>query len=167
VSNGEIQIVLPATDNILPVMALAVSQDQTYCVSVAADHQVVRYDTKQGDNIKSIRSNSAGHACVAIREDNKIIAVGGWDGCVRLYDADLVQLGSLRYHKDTVQALSFVQTRILSDLKGKEQHGDIISDDDDDSDSDETSDGKDREKTGMADILVSGGKEGRICLWKT
>lgn len=61
-------------------MALAVSKDENFCVSVAADHQVVLYGMAELGKIKTVRSNSAGHACVAIREDGKVIAVGGWDG---------------------------------------------------------------------------------------
>jgi WD40 repeat protein len=146
------------TDYTSSVMALAVSNDRQYCVSVAADHQIVLYDIKEGAETKSVRSNSAGHASIAIREDGQVIAVGGWDGCIRLYDSQLTQLGSLRYHKDTVQALSFVQTRHLKDLNRDNY------DSDDASDSDKSEDGESKKNE---NLLVSGGKEGRICLWKT
>ncbi|UZJ55940.1 hypothetical protein CBS101457_005260 [Exobasidium rhododendri] len=139
------------------IMAVAVSKDEDFAVSVAADHRVVRYDMSGKAEPKSIASNSAGHACIAIREDGELIAIGGWDGCVRLYNADLEQLGSLRYHKDTVQALSFVQSR---DLAVNKQSGE-----DDDTDSGSESDGTSDDQT--KHLLVSGGKEGRICLWKT
>lgn len=64
----------------ITVMALAVCKDRQFCVSVAADHQVVRYEMEDGTVTKSIRSNSAGNASIAIREDGKVIAIGGWDG---------------------------------------------------------------------------------------
>lgn len=64
----------------LLVMALAVSENEDFCVSVAADFQVVLYDMIKKEQTKVIRSNSAGHACVAIRKDGEMIAVGGWDG---------------------------------------------------------------------------------------
>lgn len=87
-----------------------------------------------------------------------------WSDCffdsIRLYDSDLTQLGSLRYHKDTVHALSFVQTRILSDLK-RGGH-----DREEESDSEESEDEKEDEIKNDH-LLVSGGEEGRICLWKT
>lgn len=61
-------------------MAIAVSTDESFVVSVAADRKVVRYEMDQTAEPKSIISNSAGHACVAIRGDGQVIAVGGWDG---------------------------------------------------------------------------------------
>jgi WD40 repeat protein len=144
------------------VMAIAISNDETFVVSVAADHQVVRYEMRQEREPRSVKSNSAGHACVAFREDGEMIAVGGWDGCIRLYNAELEQLGSLRYHKDTVQAISFVQSRHL--VSAKEQ-----GDDSDDQDSESEDDGDDRRVGArkLDNLLISGGKEGRICLWKT
>lgn len=61
-------------------MALALSPDETFVVSVAADRQVVRYEIEVDSAPRSIASNSAGHASVAVRHDGLRIAVGGWDG---------------------------------------------------------------------------------------
>ena len=72
-----------------------------------------------------------------------------------MYSEQLEQLASLRYHKDTVQALSFVQHRALATT-------------DSDKDEDESdSDTDDASPDHTAGLLVSGGKEGRICLWQT
>lgn len=73
---------------------------------------------------------------------------------IRVYTGQLEQLASLRYHKDTVQALSFVQHRALA-----------TTDSDKDEESDSESDDASPDHT--AGLLVSGGKEGRICLWQT
>jgi WD40 repeat protein len=63
------------------VMAIALSKDNTFAISVAADRQVVRYEVGQEGSVsRSVLSNSSGHACVAIQEDGETIAVGGWDG---------------------------------------------------------------------------------------
>lgn len=83
---------------------------------------------------------------------------------IRLYDAHLTQLGSLRYHKDTVQALSFVQTR---NLGGRRQGKGDEDDHFDDNQSDDTDEEEVDQMEGLSgSLLVSGGKEGRICLWK-
>jgi hypothetical protein len=81
---GDNQPVLELTtfSALLPlVMAIAVSKDESFIISVAADRQVVRYEMKREEaEPKSVVSNCAGHACVTIREDGQVIAVGGWDG---------------------------------------------------------------------------------------
>jgi hypothetical protein len=61
-------------------MALALSKDETFAVSVAADRLVVRYEMDRKAEAKAITSHSAGHASISIREDGAVIAVGGWDG---------------------------------------------------------------------------------------
>lgn len=80
----------------------------------------------------------------------------------RIFDATLKQLAKLRYHKDTVQAIATLEERHVS-ADWREGAGDIG--DDSDVDSDAESEGNAR--TGNADeLLVTGGKEGRICLWQ-
>lgn len=62
------------------VMSIAVSKNNAFCVSVAADRLLIKYDLNSGTVLKTMKSNSSGHACVAIREDDELIATGGWDG---------------------------------------------------------------------------------------
>ena len=58
------------------------------------------------------RTKHPGNACIAIRDDGRVCAVGGWDGGIRLYSTkNLKPLGTLRYHKTSVQALVFAHSR--------------------------------------------------------
>ena len=61
---------------------------------------------------------SIGHACLTISRtaDNQVLVVGGWDGHVRLFSArSLKSLGTLRYHRDGVQAVAFANPPIDKD----------------------------------------------------
>lgn len=115
----------------------------------------MRYELVDGRSTVT-KSKSSGHASVAVRRDGCLVAVGGWDGRIRLYDAALELKETLRYHKDTVQALAFLEAR--KDLRIFDRGQEEDSDDDDD---------QERSHRYDAGLLVSGGKDGRVCLWKT
>lgn len=140
------------------VMSSCLSHDASVAVSVAADDRIVRYELAKGKQVHSVTCRSTGNASVVLREDDARIAVGGWDGAVRLYDDNLEHLASLRYHKDTVQALSFVERREVH-LAAETDLEEMDSDEDD----------ANINAAGLRsveDLLVTGGKEGRICLWR-
>jgi WD40 repeat protein len=138
------QLVWAKREHSESIMASALTKK--FAVSVAADNKIVRYDLIDG-SINCVTCNSMGNASVTIRQDGQMLAVGGWDGKIRLYSPDLQHLASLRYHKDTVQALDFLHPREV-----------LLVDSSDDSDDEEGS------LTSSCN-LVSGGKEGRLCLW--
>ena len=69
----------------LPVMAMAVSNSNTFALTVSADHLVVRYslsDIKEEEITEpsTYRIKNPGNASVAIRHDGRVCAIGGWDG---------------------------------------------------------------------------------------
>ncbi|GAW01300.1 WD-40 repeat-containing protein [Lentinula edodes] len=91
------------------IMALQVSSDNRFALTVSADHIVGRYDLTAStlqDYSTTFRTKHPGNACIAIRDDGRVCAVGGWDGKVRLYSTKSFKpLGTLKYHKDGCQAL--------------------------------------------------------------
>ncbi|OAX39379.1 WD-40 repeat-containing protein [Rhizopogon vinicolor AM-OR11-026] len=97
------------------VMAMAVSLDCTFALTVSADHLVGRYDllTQEGaSEFTSIgttfKTKHPGHGAIAIRGDGRVCAVGGWDGKVRLYSTKTFKLlGTLVHHKQGCRAVTF------------------------------------------------------------
>jgi hypothetical protein len=76
-------------------MAMAVSADHTIALSVSADHLIGKYDLtvslpivvvaiklrREQTGAGSVhRTKHPGNACISIRNDGKVFAVGGWDG---------------------------------------------------------------------------------------
>lgn len=148
------------------IMSSACSQDKTFAVSVGADDIIAMYNLNQKDQPAKIsKSRGMGHASVAIRKDGKLIAVGGWDGNVRLFDNDLQHSASLRYHKDTVQAVAFAEISSIEIKAMQKEEEDI--DQIDEEDDDEINVNGVLGNANIDNLLITGGKEGRICIWNT
>ncbi|KAH8831761.1 WD-40 repeat-containing protein [Flagelloscypha sp. PMI_526] len=131
------------------VMAMSVSSCSTFALSVSADHLIVKYSILDG-TATTFKTSHPGSACISTRHDSRVCAVGGWDGRVRLYSTkNFKELGTLKYHKETCQAILFV----WSDLK--EDNNEVG-----DSDSDEETERKKRKNW-----VLSGGKDGRVAVW--
>jgi len=66
------------------VMAMKVSKDNTLALTVSADHLIGRYDLSSPESNCSVhRTKHPGNSSIAIRDDGRVCAVGGWDGkCV-------------------------------------------------------------------------------------
>ncbi|KAJ3991237.1 WD40-repeat-containing domain protein [Lentinula boryana] len=138
------------------IMAMQVSSNNQFALTVSADHIIGRYDLIMA--LPYHRTKHPGNACIAIRDDARVCAVGGWDGKIRLYStSSLKPLGTLKYHKDGCQALSFAtMIRIDPSSRYKEQ----------DEDADEDEDMLDEEKLQRGRWLMSGGKDKRIAIWE-
>ncbi|KAF9061925.1 WD-40 repeat-containing protein [Rhodocollybia butyracea] len=133
------------------IMAMNVSSNNQLALTVSADHLIGRYDLTAStqDGCVVHRTKHPGNGCVAIRDDGRICAVGGWDGKIRLYSTkNFKPLGSLRYHKEGCQALSFATSF----------HAGSSQDLDDDLDNEE--------KLKRGRWLVSGGKDKRVAIWE-
>ncbi|KAL1759323.1 WD40-repeat-containing domain protein [Schizophyllum commune] len=172
------------------IMAMAVTRDNALALTVSADHLIGRYDLNAPEpNAASTthRTKHPGNACIAIRDDGRVCAVGGWDGGIRLYSTkSLKPLGTLRYHKTSVQALVFAHSRTRTTTQYQcattedgrtraQEGGDAIGIPDeetstkslntaehitDDSESDDEGDSAERERW-----LVAGGKDNRLTIW--
>ncbi|KAI0649353.1 WD-40 repeat-containing protein [Trametes meyenii] len=137
------------------VMALTVSVDGTFALSVSADHLVGRYNIVEADSAtdpkeacSAFKTKHPGNACVAIKDDGRVCAVGGWDGRVRLYSTKSFKpLGTLAYHKKSCQCVAFA----------RDQPRPSNSEDEDDM--------TEREKAERTRWLVSGGQDSRVAIW--
>ena len=67
------------------VMGMTVTSDLTRAFSVSADHLLCRHDliahsSSQKEAIKKMSTGQIGNASIAISADDRVLAVGGWDG---------------------------------------------------------------------------------------
>jgi len=140
------------------VMAMAVSKDHSFALTVSADHLVGRYDLntptqlEADQSARAFRTKNPGNATIAIRDDGRVCAIGGWDGRVRLYSTKSFKpLGTLVYHKDNCHAVAFASSyeRHAAD-EGK-------SEDDDDM--------TNEEKRQRGRWLIVAGKDYRVSIW--
>jgi len=131
------------------VMAMRVSKSNSFALTVSADHLVGRYDLEDESVVpeRVYRTKHPGNGCIAIHDEERVCAIGGWDGNVRLYSTKSFKpLGTLQYHKAACQAAEFARSQWVD--KG--------DDDDDD----------EKEKARRSHWLVSGGKDQRPTVWE-
>ncbi|KAI9439799.1 WD-40 repeat-containing protein [Lactarius indigo] len=142
------------------VMATALSLDRSVALSVSADHLVGRYNLgvnpDSNDSAGAVhRTKHPGNGAVAIHDEGRVCAIGGWDGRVRLFSTkSFKSLGTLVHHKDGIQALAFAHVQDNTDINEGRGSGD---------DDDDMTMG---EKARRARWLVSGGKDGRVVIWE-
>ncbi|KAJ6513389.1 WD40-repeat-containing domain protein [Mycena sanguinolenta] len=139
------------------IMAMRVSRDNRLALTVSADHLVGRYDlTTEADSEGVIdtspgvvhRTSHPGNGCIAIRDDGRICAIGGWDGRIRLYSTkNLKPLGTLRYHKSGCQAVEFARPM---DATAEDEDEDMTMD----------------ELEARGRWLAAGAKDHRVSLWE-
>ena len=62
------------------VLDLAIDVSKTFILSSSADNQVYKYSVQTGDIINKITIKKSGMVALRIRSDNKVFALGGYDG---------------------------------------------------------------------------------------
>ena len=156
---------------------MAVNQTFSRGFTVSADHLLVRYDLSAASSspapdaklVTAYSTGHIGHASIAISATGNVVAVGGWDGHIRLYSAATTKpLGVLESHRETVHCLAFASPPTLAPERSEEESAapsqtlEIGDDaDSDTSEDDEALDGvPPRERW-----LASGGKDKRVALW--
>ncbi|KDQ57356.1 hypothetical protein JAAARDRAFT_293291 [Jaapia argillacea MUCL 33604] len=141
------------------VMAMAVAPDNSFALSVSADHLVGRYDLIASDGTGDPadasttlhRTKYPGNGAIAIRDDGRVCAIGGWDGKIRLYSTKSFKaLGTLNHHKSACQALAFARS--------KPREVPVADEDSEDEMSEE-------EKNERSRWLASGGRDTRVAVW--
>ncbi|KAL1949317.1 hypothetical protein VTO73DRAFT_8198 [Trametes versicolor] len=141
------------------VMAMSVSMDGSFALSVSADHLIGRYNFAEAESAENVqqactafKTKHPGNGSVAIKDDGRICAVGGWDGRVRLYSTKSFKpLGTLGYHKKNCQSIAFARAQPAPAVDA----GDEVSDDE----------MTEQEKTDRTRWLVSGGQDSRVAIW--
>lgn len=158
----------------IEVMAMAVNSTSTKAYTVSADHLLVAYDLNllpsEDKAIQAWSTKHVGNASVAISHTDQVLAVGGWDGKIRLFSASSGKpLGDLGYHRETVHALSFASAPRRDKVEGQVDVQSTIDLGDPDLDSEEAE--EEEEEDGASIVpprdrwLASGGKDRRIGLW--
>ncbi|KAI6115590.1 WD40-repeat-containing domain protein [Pisolithus croceorrhizus] len=138
------------------VMAMAVARDGSFALTVSADNLVGKYDLALGRSETALsgtvfRTKQPGNGAIAIRDDGRVCAVGGWDGKVRLYSTKTFKsLGTLVHHKQACQSLAFASS---SDIGSRE----AVDDDEEDM--------TPQENLQRSRWLVSAGKDARVSIW--
>lgn len=149
-------------------MALAVDPAFTRVFTVSADHLLVRIDLdailsgnvdSKANVLLTYSTKQIGNSSVVVNHDGKVVAVGGWDGRIRLFSAATFKpLGTLSYHRESVPALAFAQSA-GSKLLTETEDDTIELGAESDSDDEEIS------TVPRDQWLASGGKDRRIALW--
>ena len=145
-------------------MAMVTNSNLTRAWTVSADHQLVTYDlTSTSESTKVWSTGHIGHASLALSPDEKVIAVGGWDGHIRLFSSATGKpLGDLDYHRESVHVVAFAHLTTASELAG-EVESTIELGQEEDSDSEDLAEGT---RPSRERWLVSGGKDRRVGLWE-
>lgn len=148
------------------VMAMAVSRDNAFALTVSADHLIGRYDIRaaeQSENVQTAcvvhRTKHPGNASIGIRDDGRVCAVGGWDGKIQLYSTKTFKsLGSLEYHKNSCQSVAFAHLNpqgSLPEVRAIPLEADEESEDD--------MGVEDKRERNL--WLVAGGQDSRVSIW--
>ncbi|KAF9185500.1 Guanine nucleotide binding protein (G protein), beta polypeptide 1-like [Haplosporangium sp. Z 767] len=88
-----------------PVLALDISSDMSFAISCGSDNLLVKYNlfgsTQGTPEVTQVSLKTNGIADVKVRNDNKILALAGWDGRIRIFSCKTLKpLAVLKYHRE-------------------------------------------------------------------
>ncbi|KAG0085663.1 ASTRA complex subunit, partial [Podila epicladia] len=121
-----------------PVMAMDISSDHEYAVSCSSDRLLVKYTLfGQLQGVPATIQEplkTTGVADVKFRNDDRILALAGWDGKIRVMSAKTLKpLAVLQYHREGLYCLGFANVEL--ELKDRvENDAETTVDDQDDQD---------------------------------
>jgi len=137
------------------VMAMAISPDKLFALTVSADHLVVRYnlfetqDSESRPRFVKHRIKQVGNGAIGIRDDGRVCAIGGWDGKIRLFSTKTMKsLGTLSYHTKSCKGIAFAHQ--ISGGTEKEDVDEMTKE----------------EKESRALWLLGGSEDSRMSLWQ-
>ncbi|KAF9984251.1 Guanine nucleotide binding protein (G protein), beta polypeptide 1-like [Mortierella antarctica] len=183
-----------------PVLGLDLSSDMRFALSIGSDNALVKYSlfgAHQGvPEFIQVPLKSNGIAEVKVRNDNKILALAGWDGRIRIFSArTLKPLAVLKHHREGLYCLDIAHMQEVGGISLLETGSTATID----CDEAEDNDGKDKESRRQQDVTIedesesgnesgdnsddeasladrrqwskrhwiaAGGKENRISLWE-
>ncbi|WFD30378.1 Astra associated protein 1 Asa1 [Malassezia sp. CBS 17886] len=140
------------------IMSMCLGPDASHVYSVGADDRIVCTALTPDATPHISGDQHPGNACVAVRGDARVLAVGGWDAMVRVFALPAMQpLAVLAYHKDSVYAAAYTPAA------GSPHFVDLC---DDSSSEDERGAGPLQPSAHVhSDRFACGGKDGRVSLW--
>ncbi|THV06698.1 WD-40 repeat-containing protein [Dendrothele bispora CBS 962.96] len=139
------------------ILAMRVSRDNSLAITASADHLLGRYEINQSDSSANVsysvhRTKHPGNSAIALRDDGRICAIGGWDGKIRLYSSKSFKpLGTLRYHKGHCQALEFARSLPETTSTDETEEEDELTED---------------EKLRRSRWLLGGAQDNRVSIWE-
>ncbi|KAG0266671.1 Guanine nucleotide binding protein (G protein), beta polypeptide 1-like [Mortierella polycephala] len=88
-----------------PVLALGISSDMSFVISCGSDNLLVEYNlfgsTQGTPEVRQVSLKANGIADVKVRNDNKILALAGWDGRIRIFSCKTLKpLAVLKCHRE-------------------------------------------------------------------
>ncbi|KAF9951773.1 ASTRA complex subunit [Mortierella alpina] len=183
-----------------PVLGLDLSSDVRFAVSIGSDNALVKYNlfgAQQGvPEFTQVALKSNGVSEIKVRNDNKILALAGWDGRIRVFSAKTLKpLAVLKHHREGLYCLDTAQMQDVGGTSVPEAGSSSTANRDEDEDNErqaeksrelqdvtaeeesesgsESEDDSD-EEVALADRrwwskrhwIAAGGKESRISLWE-
>ncbi|XP_066918686.1 guanine nucleotide-binding protein subunit beta-like protein 1 [Clytia hemisphaerica] len=95
-----------------PIMALCFDYFTMKLLATSATNNIkvikVEENFTKMELLQSIDTQYKGSSAVKLRNDNKLVFIGGWDGKVRIYNwKNMKLLAVLKYHSETINCLAF------------------------------------------------------------
>ncbi|PKI85258.1 Asa1p [Malassezia vespertilionis] len=152
---GQAELLWSSKEHTESVMSMCLTPDKSAVLTVGADDLLVYTALTPNALSKKYSTQHPGNACVAMRADAHVVAVGSWDSFIRILSMpEGILLAKLAYHKDSVYSLAYARFDTTHTLAlGPE------------SSSEDESVSLATKPTPR--LMAAGAKDGRITLWDT